>query len=107
MPTMSPFTVAISTQTSLSVDLQEAFTMGATLDATTKSISENKRMVSGVTLDIHSTKSVEYLEATCAHQLILNDNVRKSFEKLPKIIKELWLKSSWVEYKLFLETYVY
>ena len=98
MPTMSPFTVAISTQTSLSVDLQEAFTMGATLDATTKSISENKRMVSGVTLDIHSTKSVEYLEATCAHQLILNDNVRKSFEKLPKIIKELWLKSGWVEY---------
>ena len=99
------FYKAISTHTSLSVELQGAFTMGATLDATTKSISENKRTVSGVTLDIHSTKSVEYLGATCAHKLILNDNVRKSFEKLPKIIKEPWLKSSWVEYQLFLDTY--
>ena len=99
------FYSALSTQTSISADLRGAFTMGATLDATTKSISENKRTVSGVTLDIHSAKSVEYLEATCAHQLFLHDNVRKSFEKLPKTIREPWLKASWVEYQLFLETY--
>ena len=96
---------SLSTQSSLSVELQSDFTMGRTLDATTKSISGNTRTVSGVTLDIHAARSMDYLEATCAHDLVLNNNVRRSFEQLPRKINKPWKKSSWFKYKLFLETY--
>ena len=96
---------SLSTQSSLSVELQSDFTMGTTLDATTKSVSGQTRKVSGVTLDIHAARSVDYLEATCAHRLVLNNNVRNSFEQLPLKIKKPWKKSSWYKYQLFLETY--
>ena len=79
--------------------------MGTTLDVTTQSISEEKRTVSGVTLDVRAVRSVEYLEKSCSHELVLNENVRRSFENLPPTISEPWIQSSWREYKIFLNTY--
>ena len=101
----SSFYNRLSTQTSISADLMGTFTMGTTLDVTTQSISENKRTVSGVTLDVHTVRSVDYLEKSCSHQLVLNERVRKSFENLPPTISEPWMESSWREYKIFLNTY--
>ena len=101
----SSFYNHLSTQTSISADLKGAFTMGTTLDVTTQSISENKRTISGVTLDVHAARSVEYLEKSCSHELVLNENVRRSFENLPPTISEPWMQSSWREYMIFLNTY--
>ena len=101
----SSFYNRLSTHTSISADLKGAFTMGTTLDVTTQSISEDKRTVAGVTLDVHAARSVDYLEKSCSHELVLNENVRKSFENLPLTISEPWMQSSWREYMIFLNTY--
>lgn len=104
----SSFYSSLGTYSSISGELRADFTMSATLDATTKSISGSKRTVRGTTYHSYAKISSDFLQMKCLRDVLhveLDDTLRKDFEALPAFIDNPSPASSWVEYKLFFENY--
>ena len=96
---------SLSSTFSLSADLENDFTMGATLDGSTNSISGSSRTVKGLTLQVYSRASKDYLISTCSHHGTLSSSVSQDFEKLSPTIKKPWIDAEWAPYDVFLKKY--
>ena len=93
------FYKSVSTETKLDAIYEGSFTLGATLDATTKSVSGSKREVSGTSLNL-ATKAYEHqLVPDCWYQSKLHSRLIKDFSALQKKITSPWLKTSWRKYE--------
>ena len=99
------FYSTLGTSTSISGELRSDFTMGATLDATTRSISGTKRNVRGSTISVFSKERKTYTTSKCQANEQLDADFVKDFFALPKQVSSPWLKSSWDNYQVFLNKY--
>ena len=73
---------SIATQTNLKANYESHFSLGFTLDATTKTVSGSKREVSGTSLNL-ATKSYELqFLPNCLYETDLQDRVMADFAKL-------------------------
>ena len=99
------FYSAVTTDTSISGSLQSDFTLGATLQATSKSVAGNTNRVKGFTYQSYSKVSIDYLDPKCLEGLDLDDTLTKKFESLPKDVSRPSEKNSWVEYQNFLQQF--
>ncbi|KAI6658131.1 MAC/Perforin domain-containing protein [Oopsacas minuta] len=96
---------SIAIDTSISPELEVDFTMGFTLGFITKSISGTSNRVRGITFSAFSQISKDYMDQKCLLNQVLADSLVNAFEKLPASIEKPWLKSEWIPYQLFLDTY--
>lgn len=99
------FYKSVSTETNLKAGYEGAFSLGLTLDITTKSISGNKREVSGTSLNLATKSFVQQFLPNCMYETSLHSRVMADFAELPTEIKNPWHKSSWREYHHFLESH--
>lgn len=99
------FYSSIATSTSLSADLAAEYSLGVTLDITTKHVSGNSRQIRGYTLNMASKTKKDYLESRCKLDAELDDHLREAFENLPQTIKNPSLDSSWNKYRIFLDKF--
>lgn len=99
------FYQSVTTETSISGELQGDFTMGVTLEATTKNVAGSTKRVSGFTYKAYSQASVDYQDAKCVEGLSLDDGLIQSFESLPTTIENVQNKNSWIEYETFLKRF--
>ena len=83
--------------------LRTFFTLGFTLDALARSISEYD--ISGLTFTDYAFTKAKVLDQECLPEVTLSDQVARAFEQLPSTIDRPWLTSSWTEYDNFLKTY--
>ena len=99
------FYSSISSETSISVNFKSHYTMGITLDSTTKDISGSSRNVTGMTyMDISLTKRFS-LQNRCLINPDLDGDLLSRFERLPSSISEPWSPSGWSAYQIFLNRY--
>jgi hypothetical protein len=76
------FYKSIATQTNLKANYESHFSLGFTLDATTKTVSGSKREVSGTSLNL-ATKSYELqFLPNCLYETALQDRVMADFARL-------------------------
>ncbi len=87
----------------LQIPLETFFTLGLTLKAVARSISEYD--ISGLTFTDYAFTKVKVLDQECLPEVTLSDQVARAFEQLPSTIDRPWLTSSWTEYDNFLKTY--
>jgi hypothetical protein len=99
------FYQSVSTETSISGELQSDYTMSATLHATTKSAAGSKNRVSGYAYQAYSQVSIDYQDAKCVEEFNLDDALIQSFETLPSTIDNPEYKNSWIEYETFLQKF--
>ena len=99
------FYSSVSSDTKISATFQTHFTLGFTLDVTTKSISGRSRNVTGMTYtDMSLTKQV-FLQLHCLKTPNLDSDLLSRFESLPSSISEPWTPSGWSAYQMFLNRY--
>ena len=99
------FYKSIATQTSLKANYESHFTLGFSLDATTKTVSGSKREISGTSLNL-ATKSYELqFLPNCLYETTVHDRVIADFSRLDVEISEPWYKVSWRDYHHFLQTH--
>ena len=89
----------------LSLSMAKDFTLGATLDGITRSVSETKRDVSGMSLNIFSLTDRHLIKKDCINEGHLTSSVKKNYESLPKSINKPWLSGEWQPYQNFLNKY--
>ena len=89
----------------LKAEVSKLFSLGATLDATTKSVSGNNRSVSGTSLNIGRKDFDLQFSPNCLYNTNLQDRVLEDFASLPIEISKPWFKDSWREYDIFLNTH--
>jgi len=99
------FFSAIATRTGVSAELKGPYTMGATFNAKSNSISSSEYEASGASLKMYSHVNDEVLSANCVNTLDLNPNLKAAFEALPLEVKNPHYRSSWYEYENLLKTY--
>ncbi|CAB4027734.1 Hypothetical predicted protein [Paramuricea clavata] len=99
------FFKSIAAETNLKAEVAKVFSLGFTLDATTKSVSGNKRSVSGTSLNIARKDFDLQFASTCLYDTNLQDRVLEDFASLPIEISKPWFKDSWREYDIFLHTH--
>jgi hypothetical protein len=92
----------VSTSTSVSASLQNAFTMGATFSATTGYSNSEKINIKGITLKIVNPNGGEYISAECLYKLDVNAVVEQEFKRLPVKINNPSDPTSWLQYERFL-----
>lgn len=99
------FYKSVATKTNLHGGYESQFTLGFTLDATTKSVSGSNRKVSGTSLNL-VTKSfeVQFL-SNCLYESELEGRVLNDFAALKTEISKPWFKDSWRNYDVFLQTH--
>ena len=89
----------------LSLSMAKDFTLGATLDGITKSVSETKREVSGMSLNIFSLTKRHLIKKDCMNEGSLVQHLKEAYESLPKSINQPWLPREWQPYQNFLKRY--
>jgi hypothetical protein len=95
------FYKSIATETGLDAKYEGHFSLGASLDVTTKSVSGSKREVSGTSLKLR-TKAYEYqLKPNCLYNTEMHSKVVKHFSALKTKIALPWHKSSWRDYQRY------
>jgi hypothetical protein len=95
----------VSTSTSVSASLQNAYTMGTTFSATTKYSNSETTNVRGTTLTIQNQNGGQYVSAECKYKLGVNANVERAFKRLPVKINDPSDETFWVDYKTFLHDF--
>ena len=97
---------SLATDSSLSVELEGKYTMGATLNAKTKSMSRGEVDVTGTSIDIWNHVSTAIIEKDCiaGSQIQLSDDFMLNLNALPNITKPE-RETSWVLYHDFLTDY--
>ena len=96
---------SIATQTGLRMEVTKLFSLGASLDATTKSVSSSDRSVSGTSLNIAKKDFDVQFASKCLHESKLQDGILDDFVNLPLEVAQPWFKESWLEYDVFLHTH--
>lgn len=98
------FYSSLAIESSISAEFSADFTMGASLDATTKSISGVNRRVRGITFNSYSRASSDFLHRSC-FKAKLDHTLQKDFEALAAVVDNPSPESSWYDYKAFFTTY--
>jgi hypothetical protein len=99
------FYKSIGTKSGIDAKLQSDYTLGFTLDATTKSVSGSSRNVSGNTLLTMASASKDILKSSCLYNQPLGESLVEDLSRLPTTIKRPWWSSSWEDYDRFLTKY--
>jgi len=97
----------LSTDTAVSASLKGAYTMGATVNAKTGSISSGQTEVQGTSIDVYTVTNSTYLDANCykSNDSELIDELVTQLKHLPLNISVPEARGSWALYETFLETY--
>ena len=97
----------ISSNSHLSVDLVGKYTMGATLNVKTQSISSGETNIKGESLNIGTYVNASYIDESCfkSSESQLTDDLISMFDSLPLTITNPWLLTSWQHYETFLKTF--
>ena len=103
----SVFYKSVTAETGISFNLQGKFTMGLTLDAKTKHLSEGTTDVQGMSIDISTFVRSTSLDGSCfkGSSIEFTDEFMKFYDSLPVIIEKPWLSKSWLLYDQFLKTF--
>ena len=99
------FYKSVATETNLKAGYEGAFSLGLTLDVTTKSLSKSSRDVSGTSISLATKSFIQQFKPYCLYRSSLSSLVAVDFAALPTQIKNPWYKSSWRHYQHFLETH--
>ncbi|CAB3979653.1 Hypothetical predicted protein [Paramuricea clavata] len=99
------FYKSIATETGLDAKYEGHFSLGASLDVTTKSVSGSKREVSGTSLNLKTKAYEEQVKPNCLYNTEKHSRLMKDFSALQKKIATPWHKSSWRDYQRFLDTH--
>ncbi|XP_028406201.1 DELTA-alicitoxin-Pse2a-like [Dendronephthya gigantea] len=99
------FYKSIATETGLEAKYEGGFSLGASVDATTKSVSGSKREVSGTSLNLATKAFEQQMKPNCLYNTEMHSRLLSDFESLPERISTPWHKSSWRDYQRFLNTH--
>ena len=97
----------VASDTKVDLSIADRFTMGATLNVKTESLSAGKKDVMGSSIEILThTRSIS-LDENCykSSSSSLTNDVLEAFDALPEIISKPWLGRSWLQYDLFFERF--
>jgi len=95
----------ITGDTEVSASLQGSYTMGATLNIKSKSISASTMRVKGSSLWMAVYLRHEVFSKNCENKLQLEDNFKADFERLPNTVSNPQYRSSWDAFENFLTKY--
>jgi hypothetical protein len=95
------FYKSIATETGLDAKYEGHFSLGASLDVTTKSVSGSKREVSGTSLNLATKAYEEQVKPNCLYNTEKHSRLVKDFSALQKKIATPWHKSSWTDYQRY------
>ena len=97
----------ISTDSGVDAKLQGSYTMGATLNTKTQSLSSGSVDVSGTTINIWTYVASTSLNPKCykGSGIQLNGDLIEQLDSLPSKIDKPELESSWIQYDNFLKIY--
>ena len=103
----SAFYKSVTAETGISLELQGKFTMGLTLDAKTKHLSEGSTDIQGMSIDISTILRSIFLDDRCfkLSSVTFTDEFMKLYDSLPVVIEKPWLSESWLLYDQFLKTF--
>ena len=93
------FYKSIATETGLDAKYEGGFSLGASLDATTKSVSGSKRDVSGTSLNLATKAYEQQMKPNCLYSTEMGSRILSDYGKLPEKISTPWHKSSWRDYQ--------
>lgn len=93
----------IATTSGLQANFESDFSLGFTLDATTKSISGEQRAVSGLSLHLTEKAYILLQSKECLLQGTPSLQFIDDFQRLSSNISNPWLLESWREYLIFLK----
>ena len=99
------FYKSVATETNLKAGYEGPFSLGLTLDVTTKSVSGRTREVSGTSINIATKSFVQQFLPYCMYESPLHSRAMSDFANLPTKIENPWYKSSWRRYHHFLEAH--
>ena len=96
-----------STDSNVDVKLQGFYTMGATLNVKTQSVSSGSVDVSGTSINIWTYVASTTSDPKCYNgsSSQLHRDLIKQLDSLPSKIEKPDLESSWIQYENFLKTY--
>ena len=96
----------ISSETNVGLAIAGRFTMGATLNAKTESLSAGKKNVMGSSIEIFThTRSIALDENCYKSSSELTDDILKDFDDLPENLYKPWLPDSWQIYDRFFKKF--
>ena len=97
----------IASDSSLSLKLTGVFTMGATLNVKTRSMSSGSTDIKGESINVGTYVNTSYINQECfkGSTSELTDDVINMFDTLPFNIQNPWLSGSWAPYETFLKTF--
>ncbi len=95
------FYKSIATESGLDAKYEGHFSLGASLDVTTKSVSGSKREVSGTSLNLATKAFEEQLKPNCLYDTEMDSRIVSDFSALEKKIATPWHKSSWRNYQRY------
>ena len=96
------FYKSIATETGLDAKYEGHFSLGASLDVNTKSVSGSKREVSGTSLNLQTKAFEQQVKPNCLYSSELDPDVVSDVSALGKAISKPWYKSSWRDYQRYL-----
>lgn len=101
----SAFCKSVTAETGISLELQGKFTMGLTLDAKTKHLSEGSTDIQGMSIDISTILRSIFLDDRCfkLSSVTFTDEFMKLYDSLPVVIEKPWLSESWLLYDQFIK----
>jgi len=97
----------LSVDSGVSASLKGVFTMGATVNAKTGSISAGQTQVHGTSIDVYMVSNTTYLDADCykGSDSELIDELVAQLDNLPLNISQPASRGAWALYETFLESY--
>ena len=95
------FYKSIATETNLEAKYEGHFTLGASLDVTTKSVSGSKRKVSGTSLNLATKAYEQQFKPNCLYEVEKHSRVLQDFANLKAKVASPWYKSSWRDYQRY------
>ena len=101
------FYKSIATETGLDAKYEGHFSLGASLDVTTKSVSGSKREVSGTSLNLATKAYEEQVKPNCLYNAEKNSRLVRDLSALQKKIASPWHKSSWRDYQRYSLGYIW
>lgn len=86
----SAFYKSVTAETGISLELQENFTMGLTLDAKTKHLFEGSTDIQGMSIDISTILRSIFLDDRCfkLSSITFTDEFMKLYDSLPVVIEK-------------------
>jgi len=99
------FYTKLGVESSLSGEVTDGFTLGASIVTASNAIDSKTLDVKGMSMEMYAMTGFWEVSLDCMMQLELDEQFVKSFEALPPKINDPHKKSSWYEYATVLQTY--